>query len=305
MGGIAIVSLKVSWLALLALTSACGLLQPSGPTDVARGEYYAAGRPEYDAFFIQLHQLQVDLLAAPQEPKDARVQLTRAAGLTPDASDDSLSDRLSQELKKLAGQGLRVRLEVPEPSSALDASATLHTSESGLGSPLRTSLPQQATRLVRSRNRMLATKQHLQKLAVSGIELEARVDTAFRIEGPWKRDEVRRNLSDGQKVITLMSARAQEVHDQSQKLLGLLTSSATTDTNLGKALAQTPPPDDEPPAKAARRPSARPAGGRRPAAAKPPAAPAAKPAVAGPRPREDDAPAPKPVQGNAPAEIEP
>lgn len=302
-------SLKVSWLkrfrrllfhtsllALLALTSACALLQTSGPTEVARGEYYAAGRAEYDAFFIQLHQLQVELLAAPEEPQNVRRELAKSAGLTVDASDESLSTRLGQELKKLADQGLRVRLEVPEPSNAVDASATLHTSGSELSSALRTSLPQHATRLVRSRNRMLATKEQLQKLAVSGIQLESNVDQAFRVEGPWKRDEVRRNLSDSQKVITLMSARAQDVHDQDQKLLGLLASAATTDSNLGKAPAYTPPPPSDTPAtKAARRPESRATGAR----------PAAKPAAAPAPKREDDAPTPKPVQGNAPAEIEP
>jgi hypothetical protein len=281
-------------LALLALTSACTLLKPSGPTEVARGEYYAAGKPEYDAFFIQLHQLQVELLAAPEEPQTVRRELAESAGLTADASDESLSTRLGQELKKLADRGLRVRLEVPEPSNVVDASATLHTSESGLSSALRSSLPQYATRLVRSRNRMLATKEHLQKLAVSGIQLEASVDQAFRVEGPWKRDEVRRNLSDGQKVITLMSARAQDVHDQGQKLLGLLASAATTDSNLGRA--PTPqPPNDTPTTKATRRPESR----------APSTRPAAKPAAAAAPKREDDTPSPKPVQGNAPAEIEP
>ena len=45
--------------AALALTlglSACTVLGSSGPTEVARGEYYAAGKPEYDAFFIELHR---------------------------------------------------------------------------------------------------------------------------------------------------------------------------------------------------------------------------------------------------------
>jgi hypothetical protein len=285
---------RTSLLALLALTAACTLLKPSGPTEVARGEYYAAGKPEYDAFFLQLHQLQVELLAAPEEPQTVRRELAESAGLTADASDESLSTRLGQELKKLADQGLRVRLEVPEPSNVVDASATLHTSESRLSSALRSSLPQYATRLVRSRNRMLATKQHLQKLAVSGIQLETNVDQAFRVEGPWKRDEVRRNLSDGQKVITLMSARAQDVHDQGQKLLGLLAAVATTDPNLGSA--PTPqPPNDTPTTKATRRPESR----------APSTRPAAKPGAAAAPKREDDAPSPKPVQGNAPAEIEP
>jgi hypothetical protein len=304
------VSLKVSVLFALALTTGCNLLKASGPSDVARGEYYSAGQPEFDEFFIVLHDKQVELLAAPSEPADARKNLTQVAGLTPDASDDSLKERLSQEMKKLAGQGLRFRLEVPEPSPALDASATLHASETSTSTPYRSALPEQATRLVRSRNHMLAAKAELQKLSVSSVELEGKIYPSFRTGGPWKRDEVHQNLVDGQKVITLMQARAQDVADQDTRLLALVASAATTDANLGKAPAYAPPtpPSEEP---------AKPAGKRAPAgkpAAKPStAAPTAKPPAVAPAPKpvakrggdDDGAAAPKPTQGSAPAEIEP
>jgi hypothetical protein len=280
-----------------ALLASCGVFAPQGPTDVARGEYYAAGKPAFDSFFIRLHELQVELLAAPDEPKVARSSLAEAVGLTAQASDDSLSSRLREELNKLESQGLRVRLDVPD-SLAPDASATLYTNENPTPSALRSKLPDAATRLVRSRNRMQHTRDQLEKLRVTGIELEANVDRDFRVEGPWKRDEVRRNLADGQKLIILMQARAQEVQDSDKKLLGLVESSVTTDPNLGRAAAYAPPPSEEP-AKPARRAPARPApvgaAKRAPAAAKPDAA----------KPRPDDASAPKPVQGSAPAEIEP
>ncbi len=297
----------------LSLASGCSLFASKGPSDVARGEYYAAGKPEFDSFFIDLHQKQVELLDAPNEPAAARKNLAEAVALTPDASDDSLKERWNQELKKLASIGLRLRLEVPEPSTTLDASATLYASETATSTPLRTKLPQEATRLVRSRNRMLATKAELDKLAVSGISLEGSIDQAFRTDGPWKRDEVRKNLSDAQKVITLMQSRAQEVVDLDSKLLALVGAVATTDANLGKTPVYVPPAPSEEPTKSAKRAPARPASPSRPAPAaklappptakpaKPP--PAAKPAK--PRGDDDAAPAPKPTQGNAPAEIEP
>jgi hypothetical protein len=296
--------LRVALLASLALVSGCGLLAPSGPSDVARGEYYSAGKPEFDSFFIVLHEKQVQLLGAPSEPAEARKNLTQILGLTPDASDDSLKERLVQELKNLAGQGLRVRLDVPPPSVTVDASATLYTSDTSTATPLRTALPREATRLVRSRNRLLDGKAELEKLNVMGIMLEGKVDASFRTDGPWKRDEVRKNLADGQKLITLMQARAQEVVDLDQKLLALLTDVASTDPNLGKAPAHVTPSIEDAP-KPGRRAPARPAPINRPTAApnsKPEAT--AKPAS---KPREDDGGthAPKPTQGSAPAEIEP
>jgi hypothetical protein len=292
------VSLKATIVLAIALLGGCSVFAPQGPTAVARGEYYSAGKPTFDSFFIVLHELQVELLAAPAEPQQARQSVAQAVGLTADASDDSLSSRLRQELKKLEGQGLRVRLEIPD-SPATDASATLHTSESEAASPLRTKLPEQATRLVRSRNRMQQTRARLEKLRVAGIQLETTVDAEFRTAGPWKRDEVRRNLADGQKLITLMQARAQEIEDQDNKLLALLAAAVTTDPNLGKAVASTPPTPEEP-SKSSRRSQRSSASTKpsAPAAAKPPSAPAAA------KPPGDDAP-PKPVQGTAPAEIEP
>ena len=302
-------SLKAALLVLLTLASGCSLLASNGPSDVARGEYYAAGKPEFDSFFIVLHEKQVQLLTAPQEPADARKNLTQLVDLAPDASDDSLKERLGQEVKKLAGQGLRLRLDVPAPSGSVDASASLFASDTNTSTPLRAALPQAATRLVRSRNQMQESKDDLEKLKVMGITLESQVDSAFRTDGPWKREEVRKNLGDSQKLITLMQARAQEVIDLDQKLLALLSDSVSTDPNLGKVPAAPPPPADDAPKASHRAAAARPAAA---AASKPsntPAtklAPAAKPA---PKPRggDDDggAPAPKPTQGNAPAEIEP
>ncbi len=293
---------------LLGCSAGCGLLSPSGPSDVARGEYYSAGQPDFDQFFIQLHRHQVALLRAPEEPREARGALARALGLTTEASDDSLSARVKQEAKKLADQGVRLRLEIPEAEASLDASATLHISNGVAAASLRPALPEQATRVVRSRSRSLAATAELERLGVAGIGLEARIDSAFRTEGPWKRDEVRRNLADGQKLITVMLARSREVAEFDAKLLALLALAATTDANLGRAPATevvpTPTPDDDKSRAEGKKKSAAQATARKPGAARPrPTASVAKPAA--PASTDGEAPAPKPTQGSAPAEIEP
>lgn len=283
---------------MLALLPGCGVFASQGPSQVARGEYYSAGKPEFDSFFIALHDKQVEILAAPQEAGAARANLTEALGLTPDASEESLKQRLAQEVAKLAAQGLRLRLEVPAASAALDASATLFSSESTSSTPLRTALPREATRLVRSRNKMLESKLELEKLNITGITLEGSVEQAFRVDGPWKRNQVRKNLTDSQKVITLMRARAQEVADIDQKLLTLLAEVVSTDPSLGKTPASVPIEDA--PKSVRRAPHRASPSSRRSGGAAPPRA--AKPASQ----RDDEsAPAPKATQGSAPAEIEP
>jgi hypothetical protein len=302
------VSLRLSLLLSVALLG-CSAFGPTGPTAVARGEYYAAGKPEFDSFFIELHRLQVELNSANAEPRAVRQSLALSAGLGPEASDESLKNRLEQELKKLAGQGLRLRLEVPEVAGTADASATLHTSESSQASAWRSSLPRDATRLVRSRNRMFAARDQLERLRVAGIQLEGSIDPTFRVDGPWKKSEVRRNLEDGQKIITLMSARTKDVEAEDTKLLRLLAEAANTDSSLGKSYAPALPPAE--PAAAPAKPGKRPPAAKSPGPKAPTPPQAAKPAPvskpsASPKPRsDDDAPAPKPVQGNAPAEIEP
>jgi hypothetical protein len=305
------VSLRNALVLSLALALGCSVFKPQGPSEVARGEYYAAGKPQFDRFFIELYELQVSLAQAPTEPTAARKTLTDLLGLPVEASDDSLHDRLTQEARKLAGLGLKLRLDVPEASTKDDASATLYTNESSTSTPLRASLPEQATRLVRSRNAMLKAKSQLEALAVLGIQLDGSVDATFHTEGPWKRDEVRTNLSDAQKVITLMQARAREIRDSDDKLLAELTSAASTDGSLGKLPAISAPAAEEAPRQARRGGSAARSGaapthaaaGPTPVhAAAPPPAAKAPPKHGG----DDEAPpAPKPTQGSAPAEIEP
>jgi len=266
------------------LLTGCGALYSHGPTDVARGEYHSAGRPEYDSFFILLHEKQVELLSAPEEPRAAREGLTKALGLTAEASNDSLVERLRQQLQILANQGLRVRLQIPPPTPSSDASATLHASEETVVTPLRAALPHEATRLVRARNRMVSAKAELEKLRVMGITLEGDVDRAFRAQGPWKRDEVRANLNDGQKVLTLMYARAGEVEASASQLLGMLEQVAVTDPALGRPVPPSEPPLEEPSRRAAPRTGSSRRGVAPPRARPPAERPAPPPAAEGESP---------------------
>lgn len=291
--------LRAASVAWLLLCASCSLLHSSEPSEVARGEYYSAGRPEYDAYFIGVYSNQVQMLSAPQEPSAARADLLRALGLPQAASDQALGERLREELKQLSARGLRLRLELPEPAAGADASATLYASDDSITTPLRAALADQATRLARSRARMLATKAELEKLSVGGVSLAGRVEESFRTGGPWKRDEVRQNLNDGQKIIVLMQARAQEVLDTDAKLLALLEATVSTDPSLGKTVAATATEAPKPTRRerVAARSATSPAPGKPASGSAPKAAPRSS--------DEEGAPRVKPTQGSAPAEIEP
>ncbi|HEV8247081.1 MAG TPA: hypothetical protein VGP93_14990, partial [Polyangiaceae bacterium] len=66
--------------ALLALALfASGCSHPE-TTSVARGEYFAAGQPDFDDFFVRVYRFQRDTAAALQTETDAHAELARALG---------------------------------------------------------------------------------------------------------------------------------------------------------------------------------------------------------------------------------
>ena len=41
----------------------CALFGGGGPSTVAQGKYYSSGNPQYDQYFIELYELQVQMLS--------------------------------------------------------------------------------------------------------------------------------------------------------------------------------------------------------------------------------------------------
>lgn len=301
--------------ALSAATAGCGVIYQE-PSSVAQGKYYSSGNPGFDEFFIKLHRLQVELASAPDGPRRVRATLAKHLGLNDDAADQQIEIRVHEEAQKLAGAGARLKLELPSlppEQSPQEASVTVRSSKNPLGDGALfvSGVQSAATELLRIRNRMRVAQKELEKLRVQGVELDGQIDTAFRKESPWKRDEVRENITDGQKLITLMIARSEEVGDGAERLLEAVVRAATTDQNLGASKAVEPEPasgdghDDDGDREAARKPKPGKGGkknGAKPAKSRPPAnRPPAKPAAA-PAP----APAPKPPPAEAaPKEFEP
>ena len=305
-------------LALCLQSLACSWVRPE-PSAVAQGEYYSSGNPAFDEFFIKLHGYQVELASAPDDAQKARADFTKNLGLGSDAADDQIEIRVKEEAQKLASSGQRMKVELPpEPKEPAEQapeqpSVAVRTTKSavGNGEAFVTGVQTSTTKLLRIRNRMRSGHKELERLRVKGIELDGQIDTAFRLESPWKRDEVRENIADGQKIVTLMIARADEVEALSDKLLKVVAQAATTDDKLGSVVqAPTPPPEasaaeasNEKPksGKANKKPGQKPA---RPAAKPRPAA-APKPAAAAGNGGEAPPP-PKPAAAEAaPKEFEP
>lgn len=292
--------------AVTAALPSCALFGAGGPSLVAQGKYYSSGNPRYDEFFIQLYQLQVAMADAPRVPDDERKNVARALGMSPETPAEGVAQRLREEALKLGRTGLRTRLEQnPAPENPQAASALIRATyrpKDNAAASLISELEASATRLLRSAGEMKAAEVLLAKLEVEVIQLEADREKAFAESHFGKQSEVKKNLSDAQKLITLMKARGQDVQGQSERLLTALAKAVNTDDGSLSA-----PPDEatEPkaapiePKKAQPRPLVKTKGpSSLPAASAPAAAPKPKPNQ--PAAGDDDAPA-KPAAESKPA----
>jgi hypothetical protein len=250
------------------LGAACATSQA---TPVARGEYYAAGHPDYDEFFVSLYRQQLDTAKALELERSARAELAKGVGAKSDEA-KQLSPLVKQRADTLERQGLKVVVapgkEPPveiqgEPDGEQRAFLqSLSASTAKLGSVVAATTDTAAVDRLRSR--------------IS--ELEQRTDATFWSEGAGKRSEVKRNLSDAQKLLVVISDSRKELAERSGALLHELEAAFPAPAAAAPVAAE---PAAKPKSKKRfprRTSSAQPATAAKPAAPKPaPAAP--KPAA--------------------------
>jgi hypothetical protein len=272
---------------LCGLLLGCNLLVPRGPSHVAQGKYYASGNPDYDAFFLELYRLQVDMGQAPIERRNIIAQLESDLDLPEQSSDDLLLAKVHQEAERLQASGTRLLLRIDLGTGGKADAAPAGGAATFLLDGKRTdpdvsrfvSAVEKATNaLLQFRAQLEQDKTALDRLGVSVIELEGGVDSVFSPEGAGKPATVRQNLTDAGKIISLMRARASELSNSSEALTRDLAEASTTDDGRLAAPAPTPTPADEqqPEAKTEpepkrKKPRARPIPRRRPQPTKPPA----------------------------------
>jgi hypothetical protein len=270
---------------LLALASGvgCRLFQTQGPSDVAQGRYYSTGNPNYDEFFVRLHRMQVELKAAPETLASIRQDLARGLELQPAAEMDQVRSALEAKASELSGRGATFVVDRGrEPGERTRLVVTGTPAEADR--PLVKTLEDVLARVGELRERSGTWQKELDWLPPAGVALDGSVEAAFVRESRGTRDDVRQNLADAQKVVTLMTARKKEVDASGAEIEELFVSAFGT-----KKAEPAPPPDPAP--------APRPRPAPRPAAAAPPrpAAPAS----------DEPAPAPKPKQGTARPDFEP
>lgn len=306
----------------LASASACQVLAPSGPSNVAQGRYYSTGDPEYDDFFLRLFRLQIKLKDAPPRVGEPRQQVAEALNVGPDP--EEIRTALAKRASELNGRGIRYSVAHtadPNQPPTLVVTGNPTGNDFALKGMLEKALKSAGELAID----LAAWQKELDELAPREATLEGNIGEAFAARSESERTEIKSNLVDGSKIIALLVERTRDLEHATTDFLKALGSAlgetqlstaasevSTSDVNgvsEKKSKKSAPPPK---PQKASPAPRPKAQGGKpapKPAATpKPAAAPAPKP-VPAPKPAKPDvseAPAPpKPTQGTAKPDFEP
>ncbi|MBK7584535.1 MAG: hypothetical protein IPI67_30655 [Myxococcales bacterium] len=234
---------RLFWATPLALTlgaTACFALPNTGPTPVSRAELYQSSEPEYDAFFKELHDVQMTVVAASNEQLAARRALATELGLDPRASMELITARFEKQLDELAKHGSSLHVEfigLDEGASETDAVVTL-SDASGSSKPtsLSKALEQIAKGSAKLALRVRAAAKTLEALKSKLPGLEGAVDERFRLLGPARTKETHRNLTDAR--ITLPSLTSSlAIADENTLAMITLLKKATPAEKAAKAPA--------------------------------------------------------------------
>jgi len=240
-------------LALLALPG-CFVFGSTGPSRVGQGKKYTSGDPTFDEFFVTLHGHQVDMAKAPGMEKEIRKRLASDLKMEQGVSGALLTKKVGKVASQLADAGTGLKLEVPDKvdDEAADEDDDVPSKASPVSLKTAGREPQgdeqvfvkAVERAARSEFKLLARmdkrKRQLEKLKGTIMALDAQVDSTFRLGGPKKKSEVRKNLQDANTLIPLMIARADDVGGNARKFLKKLEEVASTDK--GQFAVPLPPP---------------------------------------------------------------
>src|SRR5262245_58901452 len=92
-----------------SVTAACLM---TGPSRVGQGQLYVAGKPQYDAYFRDVHTAQVDAASWGEDKKTSHKALVVALDLTPDAPDVTLVQATHERASRFAPHAGALRLEI-------------------------------------------------------------------------------------------------------------------------------------------------------------------------------------------------
>jgi hypothetical protein len=180
--------------ALFVLLTAC-----AASTRVGRGQLFSPGDGRYDAYFKQVHDIQLYVATWSDEKRGTRKPLREALQLLPDASDSTISHAAQDRVKSLGG---------PPPKLVVNGDTAQVVAGAGAKSDptLFKGVEETARAELERVGRLRALEIRLEDLQKQGLSLEEGVDEAFRDEN--KQREVKHELSESISVLRQLAVQA-------------------------------------------------------------------------------------------------
>ena len=232
-----------AWLVVLV----CFVVACVSNTRVGRGQLYTPGETKYDAYFKQIHDLQVSVAAWPEDRRAARKPLIGALQIAPDASDGTLA-RTTQDRAK-AGAGAKLELNGETAQARVVG---------GREDPVLKAVEETARAEIDRVRRLRALEPKLEELGKQAQALEDAVDESFR--DTEKQHDVHGELSDCHDVLRQLAVAAKRQARDGEDFLADLQRAVGGEATLQhgdtrgfdkpsdrQAAASTPPPSVSPP----------------------------------------------------------
>lgn len=211
---------------LILLVSAC--VGSPGPSNVSQGKQYVSGNAQYDEFFSEMYELQVTLGAAPDRERTVRQHLAAALDIDPSSRAEEIAEAVNKRVAHMNKRGPSLKLalsgmeEKGTPSSVLTATGTVSDPKDKALVEAIDQAGKDAAALLGDVRRASAATEHLRAEAPA---LEPSIDETFRLAGPARKADVRKNLEDAERLIPLMAERSSDIEERTTELLRKLEKS--------------------------------------------------------------------------------
>ncbi len=210
--------------ALLAATPGCELQGAK----VAQGQLYLSGEARFDAYFRDVHALQVTAAGWVDEKKRTRRPLLGVLSLTPDAGDVTIVQATHDRLVSYTAEGGGTKLQVtPDEARVMVLPGTK-------GDPTFFRALEDTVRFEIDRDRKLAQAlSQIEQLTKVGRSLEPHVHETFLHGTPGKVTEVKGELSSSLDVLAALVGKARSTSRESEDFIA--------DLQRGASVAVDPP----------------------------------------------------------------
>jgi hypothetical protein len=239
---------------LVALAAACTLL--AGPSRVREGALYRAGEPQYDAYFKDVHEVQLTAAGWADDKKASRKPLCDLLDLPQDAADSTIAQIVHEKIEAAQSSLGTAELKIAGDDVKFVTGSGSRGSVDSLASALESTAK---TELARARKlKDLPTR--VDGLLKTGHDLEPHAKEDFAKVGGQKPFEVKAELTASFDVLGSIQTNAKRevrgaeafVSDlQRAVALGQPTASASASASSSAAPVKPPPPHPHPPPKPA------------------------------------------------------